>query len=231
MGKSDGITRSRSKEGESYKGFSIISVLAVHHWWNKWDRRYEMSRQYETKREVYYEFCKEGNENRPAQAYKVYPYPKTVEAIKEAIDKMISGEVIYFTDAEREKYVYAPNRKCDWGYGYESLMKILKEHKKADKRMKLLLEDRLDDANFHYEAGELSQEHYDELEKYITDHFTFQEKFEVYTHTKSKPIKDPERLEAHIKSAIEEYFKEHKMDVGDTSVEVKFCKYPYTTHT
>ena len=141
---------------------------------------------------------------------------------------MISGEVIYFTDAEREKYVYAPNRKCDWGYGYESLMKILKEHKKADKRMKLLLEDRLDDANFHYEAGELSQERYDELEKYITDHYTFQEKFEVYTYTKSKPIKDPERLEAHIKSAIEEYFKEHKMDVGDTSVEVRFCKYPYT---
>ena len=137
MGKSDGITRSRSKVGETYKGFSIISVLAVHHWWNQWDRRYEMSRQYETKRETYYEFCKEGDENRPAQAYKVHPYPTTVEATKEAIDKMISGEVIYFTDAEREKYVYSPNRKCDWGYGYESLMKILKEHKKADKRMKL----------------------------------------------------------------------------------------------
>ena len=137
MGKLDGITRSRSKAGETYKGFSIICVLAIHHWWNNYNRRYEMTKQYETKREVYYEFCKEGDENRPAQAYKAHPYPKTVEATKEAIDKMISGEVIYFTDAEREKYVYAPNRKCDWGYGYESLMKILKEHKKADKRMKL----------------------------------------------------------------------------------------------
>lgn len=223
MGKSDGITRSRWKK-ESYKGFSIIGVCAVHHWWNQWDRRYEMSRQYEIKRETYYEFCKEGDENRPSHAYTPHPYVKDIESIKKCIDNFIADGTIYFTDAEREKYVYAPNRKCDWRYGYNSLMKILKEHKKADKRMKLLLEDRLDDANFHYEAGELSQEHYDELEKYITDHNPFNEKFEIYTRTKSKRIKDPKRLEAHIKSAIEEYFREHKIDVGDTSVEVKFCE-------
>jgi len=223
MGKSDGITRSRSKVGETYKGFSIIRVLAIHHWFNQWNRRYEMTKQYETKREVYYEFCKEGDENRPAQAYGgVYPTPKSIETAKEAIDKMLSGEVIYFTDAEREKYVYRPNHKCQWGYGYESLMKILKEHKKADKRMKLLLEDRLDDANFHYEAGELSQEHYDELEKYITDHYTFHEKFEIYTYTKSKRIKDPKQFEAGLKEAVEAYFA--SQGVKDTTAEIKFVE-------
>ena len=103
MSKTDGITRSRNKV-DSYKGFSIIKVLAVYHWYNNYDRRYEMSKQYETKREVYYEFCKEGDENRPAQAYGVYPTPKSVETAKEAIDKMLSGEEIYFTDAEREQF-------------------------------------------------------------------------------------------------------------------------------
>jgi hypothetical protein len=210
--------------GAPYKGYSIIRVTAIHHWYSEYSKCYIMSREYETKRETYYEFCKEGDENSPSKAYTPHPYAKGIIAIKECIDNFIKDDTLYFTDAEREKYVRKPNRKCDWAYGYESLMKILKEHKKADKRMKLLLEDRLDDANFHYEAGELSQEHYDELEKYITDHYTFHEKFEIYTYTKSKRIKDPKRLEAHIKSAIEDYFKEHKMDVGDTSVEVKFCE-------
>ena len=77
MGKSDGITRSRSKV-ESYKGFSIIKVYAVHHWWNSFSKCYEMSNQYITKREVYYEFCKEGDENKPAQAYKVSENPEVL---------------------------------------------------------------------------------------------------------------------------------------------------------
>jgi hypothetical protein len=103
-------------------------------------------------------------------------------------------------------------------------MKLLKEHKKADKRMRILIEDRLDDANFHYESGLLSEQKYDELEEFIADNFQFREKFEIITSTKRGRIKDPERLEAHIKSAIEEYFKEHKMDVGDTTVSVNFIK-------
>ena len=221
MSKIDGISRSRRKV-DTYKGFAIIRVLAVHHWWNSFNKRYEMSSQYETKREVYYEFCKDGEENRPSQAYNVTK--KTKDELKECIDSMISGEVIYFTDAEREKYVYKPNHKCQWAYGYESLMKIVKEHKKADKRMKILLEDRLDDANFHHEAGELSEGNYEALEDYIARNYQFREKFEIYTSTMRKRIKDPKRLEAHIQSAIEEYFKEHNMDVGDTSVEVKFCE-------
>lgn len=223
MSKIDGITRSRWKK-ESYKGFSIIGVCAVQHWYNSYQKRYEMSRQYETKRETYYEFCKEGDENRPSKAYTPYPYVKTIEDIQKCIDNFIKDDSIYFTDAEREKYVYKPNSKCHWAYGYDSLMKLLKEHKKADKRMRILIEDRLDDANFHYESGLLSEQKYDELEEFIADNFQFREKFEIITSTKRGRIKDPERLEAHIKSAIEEYFKEHKMDVGDTSISVNFIK-------
>ena len=223
MSKTDGISRSRRKV-ESYKGFSIIQVTAIHHWFNNYTKKYEMSRQYETKREAYYEFCKGGDENSPSKAYTPYPYVKDIAALKECIDKFIADDSLYFTDAEREKYVYKPNSKCHWAYGYDSLMKLLKEHKKADKRMRILIEDRLTDANFHYESGLLSEQKYDELEKFIADNFQFREKFEVYTSTKRGRIKDPERLEAHIKSAIEEYFKEHKMDVGDTSISVNFIK-------
>lgn len=223
MSKYDGITRSRNKVGE-HNGFSIIKVIATHHWYNPFQHCYEMSKQYETKREVYYEFCKIGDENRPAQAYTPYPAVKKVEDIKICIDNFIKDDSIYFTEAERNKYVSAPNKKCDYGYGYDSLMKIMREHQKATKRIKILLEDRLTDANFHGEAGYLAEERYEEFEKMVTETYQFNEKFEIITNTKCKAINDPERLEAHIKAAIEEYFKEHKIDVGDTSVSVKFIK-------
>ena len=221
MSKTDGITRSRNKV-ESYKGFSIIRVVAVHHWYNNYSKCYEMSRQYETKREVYYEFCKEGDENRPSCAYD--SKSKSVAEAKENIDKFIADDTLFFTDAEREKYVKKPNNKCDYAYGYDSLMKLMREHQKAPKRIQILLEDRLSDANFRHESRLLSELKYDELEEYITNEYQFREKFEIITSTKRGRIKDPKRLEAHIQSAIEEYFKEHKMDVGDTSVVVRFCE-------
>lgn len=217
MSKLDGITKSRSKVGDSYKGFSIIHVIAIHHWYNNFDRCYEMSRQFETKREVYYEFCKVGDENKPSQAYGVTE--KSIAAIKECIDKMLSGEEIYFTDAEREKYIYRPNRKCHWAYGYDSLMQILRQHKKADKRMKILLEDRLDDANFHYEAGLLGNENYKEYEESVIKNFQFREKFEIITHTPKKRLKDPKELLDGLKKVLDEFFKTH-----ETTVEVKFIE-------
>ena len=88
----------------------------------------------------------------------------------------------------------------------------------------MVSEERLHDANFHSEGDILSTCDYAKFEEYVTNTNPFKEKFEVYTFTECKPIKDPKRLEAHIKSAIEEYFKAHKMDVGNTSVEVRFCE-------
>jgi len=219
MSKTDGITRSRWKK-ESYKGFSIIGVCAIHHWYNNYRKCYEMSRAYEIKRETYYEFCKEGDENKPSQAYTPYPYPKDIATIKDCIDRFIKDDTLYFTDAEREKYVYKPNSKCHWAYGYDSLMKLLKEHKKATKRMRILIEDRLEDANFHYESGLLSELKYDELEEFIADNFQFREKFEIITSTKRGRIKDPEKLNEVIQAAVDEALK--KAGVKDTSVSVKF---------
>lgn len=218
MSKYDGITRSRDKV-DTYKGFSIIRVLAVHHWYNNYSKCYEMSRQYETKREIYYEFCKEGDENRPSCAYNV---TAKKDEIKGVIDNFIKDDTLYFTDAEREKYVKQPNRKCDYGYGYDSLMRVMREHQKAPKRIKILLEDRLVDANFHGWAGYLSEGRYKEYEELAADECQLREKFEVYTSTKRKRIKDPKNLEEGINKVISDYLA--SQGIKDTSVVVKFCE-------
>lgn len=203
-----------------YNGFDIIQVTEIRYHKSIWGDGYD--RHWIDKKETHYDFCKEGNDTKPSQAYECWA--SNIAECKECIDNFIKDDSIYFTAEERQKYVKKPNEKCDYGYGYDSLMKIMREHQKADKRIKILLADRLEDANFHTECGFLRDEDYEGFEEYVTKKHQFREKFEVYTFTECKPIKDPERLEAHIKSAIEEYFKAHKMDVGNTSVEVKYCE-------
>ena len=141
---------------------------------------------------------------------------------KECIDNFIKDDSIYFTAEEREKYVYKPNHKCGWVYGYDSLMKLLKEHQKASKRMKILIEDRLTDANFHSESGLLSEGKYDEFTALVRKTFKFREKFEVMTETECKRIKDPKQFEEGLAKVIEEYLK--SQGVKDTSVRVNFIE-------
>lgn len=205
---------------ETYNGYSIIKVTEIEYERSIFDpSRYS---HWPKSKEVHFDFCKEGNEKKPSQDYK--SWAKNVAECKECIDRFIEDNSLYFTAEEREKYVYKPNKKCGYAYGYDSLMKLLKEHQKADKRMKILIEDRLTDANFHSESGLLAEGKYDEFIELVRKTYKFREKFEVYTETECKRIKDPQKLEAHIKSAIEEYFKAHKMDVGNTSVNVRFIE-------
>ena len=211
---------------EVYKGFRIIKTEHITYHRSIWDNT-RFDKHWVDSKDIYFNFCKEGDEKYPSKDYQIGV--KTISDCKEAIDKFLNGEDkgngdIYYTHEEYQKYVKKPNDKCDYAYGYESLMKIMRQHQKADKRMQWFLEERLHDANFHSAASILSDGDYERFENFVADDCKFHEKFEVYTHTKRKPIKDPERLEAHIKSAIEEYFKAHKMDVGNTSVEVKYCE-------
>lgn len=171
-------------------------------------------------KKVHYDFCKEGDEKKPSQDYKVYA--KSVAECMECIDNFIKDDSIYFTAEEREKYVYRPNRKCDWGYGYNSLMKLLKEHQKADKRMKILIEDRLEDANFSSEAGLLANGDYEGYIELVRKDYKFHEKFEVYTETECKRIKDPKQFEDGLAKVISDYLA--SQGVKDTSVNVKFIE-------
>ena len=203
---------------ETYNGYSIIKVTEIEYERSIFDpSRYSS---WPKNKNVHFDFCKEGNEKKPSQHYRAWA--KNVAECKECIDKFIEDNSLYFTAEEREKYVYKPNKKCDYAYGYDSLMKLLKEHQKADKRMKILIEDRLTDANFHSESGLLSEGKYDEFIELVRKTYKFREKFEVYTATECKRIKDPKKFEEGLAKVIADYLA--SQGVKNTSVKVQFCK-------
>ena len=121
---------------ELYKGYRIIKTEDIKYHRCVWNEAY-FDKNWIDSKDVYYNFCKEGNEKLPSQDYIVVA--KTIDDCKEAIDKFLEDDTLYFTKAERTKYVKAPNKKCDYAYGYDSLMKLFKEHRKADKRIKVTL--------------------------------------------------------------------------------------------
>ena len=86
----------------------------------------------------------------------------------------------------------------------------------------IFLEDRLVDANFHGWAGYLSEGRYKEYEELAADECQLREKFEVYTSTKRKRIKDPKNLEEGINKVISDYLA--SQGIKDTSVRVRFCE-------
>lgn len=207
-----------------YKGFYIIQVTRIEYHRSVWNPEY-FDKNWIDHKEVYYNFCKEGNEKYPSKDYQVSA--KNVSDCKEAIDKFLNGDDkgngdIYYTHEEYQKYVKKPNEKCDYGYGYDSLMKIMRQHQKADKRMKWFLEERLEDANFHAECGYLANHDYEGFEAFVTKNNTFNEKFEVYTMTQRKRIKDPKRFEEGLNKAIEDYLA--SQGIKDTSVKVNFIE-------
>lgn len=214
-------TRSGKKTSRNrmttYKGFDIIQVVVIEYYKPSYSDYYT---NIVNKREVHYDFCKEGEGNRPSQAYECWA--SNVAECKECIDNFIKDDTIYFTHEEREKYVYKPNHKCDWAYGYDSLMKLMKEHQKATKRMKILIEDRLEDANFHSECGLLAKGDYDGFIALVTKDYQFHEKFEVYTSTECKRIKDPKQFEEGLAKVITEYLA--SQGVKNTTASVSFVE-------
>jgi hypothetical protein len=207
-----------------YKGFYVIQVAEIEYHRCLWNNSL-FDKNWIDRKEVYYNFCKEGDEKCPSKDYQVAA--KNVEECKEAIDKFLSGDNkdngdIYYTHEEYHKYVKKPNGKCDYAYGYDSLMKLMRQHQKADKRMKWFLEERLHDANFHTAASYLSDCDYDGFEQFVAKDCRFHEKFEVYTHTMRKAIKDPQTLVEGMNKAIADYLA--SQGIKDTSVKVEFCE-------
>ena len=201
-----------------YFGFTIIKVTEIDYARSIFDPS-RFSNLID-KKEIHYDFCKVGDEKYPSKHYNAWA--SNVKECKECIDNFRKDDSIYFTHEEREKYVHKPNRKCDWAYGYDSLMKIMREHQKADKRIKILLEDRLVDANFHSACSYLSKCDYEGFENFVAKDCMFHEKFEIYTHTMRKAIKDPKRFEEGLAKVIADYIE--SQGVKDTSVDVNFIE-------
>ena len=207
-----------------YKGFYVIQVTKIEYHRSMWNPEY-FDKNWIDHKEVYYNFCKEGDEKLPSKDYQVVA--KNVAECKEAIDKFLSGDKkdngdIYYTHEEFQKYVKKPNEKCDYAYGYDSLMKLMRQHQKADKRMRWFIEERLHDANFHTEGDILSTCDYEVFEDYCAQQYAFKEKFEVITRTKRKPIKDPQTLVEGMNKVIADYLA--SQGIKDTSVNVRFIE-------
>jgi len=201
-----------------YNGYRIIKVTDIEYERSIFDpSRYS---DWPKSKMVHFDFCKVGNEKRPSQHYGTWA--SNISECKERIDRFIKDDTLFFTAEEREKYVYKPNRKCSWAYGYDSLMKLLKDHQKADKRMKILIEDRLTDANFHSESGLLARGDYEGYIELVRKTFKFREKFEVMTETECKRIKDPKRFEEGLAKVIGDYLA--SQGVKDTTVNVRFIE-------
>ena len=208
----NGISVKRSTCG-NYRGYTIIKETITEH-----DYFLGLYRSWGTQ-SVNYTFCAEGDEKRPSKHY-IVNGAKTIKAAKDCIDKMLDEDAIYFTEEERQKYVWRPNKKCEWAYGYTSLMKIMRDHQKADKRIKMLLEDRLVDANFHTEAGMLSECDYKGFEDYVTRTYPFSNEMKLVIKTQRKPLKDVDFVLEELKSVIANYLKENGID-GE--VKIKKC--------
>ena len=207
-----------------YKGFYVIQVTKIEYHRSMWNPEY-FDKNWIDHKEVYYNFCKEGDEKLPSKDYQVGA--KNVAECKEAIDKFLSGDNkgngdIYYTHEEFQKYVKKPNEKCDYAYGYDSLMKLMRQHQKADNRMKWFIEERLHDANFHTEGDILSTCDYAKFEEYVTNTNPFKEKFEVCTKTLKKRIKDPQTLVEGMNKVIADYLA--SQGIKDTSVNVRFIE-------
>ena len=209
---------------EVYNGYRIIKVTKIEYHRYRWNPEY-FDENWIDHKKVYYDFCKEGDEKKPSQDYKAYA--KNVAECKEAIDKFLSGDNksngdIYYTHEEFQKYVKKPNEKCDYAYGYDSLMKLMRQHQKADKRMRWFIEERLEDANFHAECGLLAKGDYEGFIELVRKDYKFHEKFEVYTETECKRIKDPQTLVEGMNKVIADYLA--SQGVKDTSVNVRFIE-------
>lgn len=155
MSKNSGKTTKRIVVEEDYKGFDIIKVKVTKYWYYAGYYRNTID-----KIETYFTFCAHGNSNRPSMEYDTRS--ATLSEIKEKIDYFIKDNCLYYTAAERNKYIYNPNSKHGWGFSYDDLITLMRAHKKADKRIKQLYEDRLEDANFHSYCGYLAEERYDD---------------------------------------------------------------------
>ena len=201
-----------------YMGYSVIKVTEIQYARSLFNHS-SFSSIIDSKN-VHYDFCKEGDERKPSQHYQAYA--KSVKECEDCIDNFINNKADYFTSAEYDKYVKNPNHKCNYAYGYDSLMRVMREHQKADRRIKILIEDRLTDANFHSACSYLANKDYEGFEKFVAEDCKLPEKFEVYTYTMRKRIKDPKSLVEGLNKVISDYLE--SQGVKDTEVKTKFIE-------
>lgn len=93
--------------------------------------------------------------------------PEDITNAKTQLDRFAIGKIVILSEKERNKWVYNPNQRNEWGFSADDLRKLLKAYKKADKVRQYGYEERLTDANFHSFCSLLSKHKYDACEEWI----------------------------------------------------------------
>lgn len=141
-----------------YNGFFIYRIKTEDRQWDRYLRCYI---DVIIQERIGYRFSKK--ENGPLFEC----YRDSFEDIINCIDEFISGNVYYMAKADRRKYITKPNEECGWGFNKEDCQKFLEEHKKGDMRTRYIIEERLEDANFHTFCGLLCAKDYNGAEEYL----------------------------------------------------------------
>lgn len=145
-----------------YNGFFIYRIVTEV---RQWDRFYRCYTDRIVQERISYRFSKK--ENGPLFEC----YRDSFEDIINCIDEFISGNVYYMTETDRRKYITNPNNDCGWAFNKEDCIRFLKDHKNGSIRTKYIIEERLEDANFHTFCGLLSKREYYKAMKYIEEDY------------------------------------------------------------
>lgn len=138
---------------DTHKGFII--VLSVTRYYNNWG--------FEINSNKHYELCKDDSTTlKPWKraTNRLSTYFTTIENAKSFAEKVIKGEEIVYTDADRAKYVDNYNHRHNWRFNKDTLLATMRMHQKGDRVMKKLMENRLESANFHGYCGDLVNNDY-----------------------------------------------------------------------
>ena len=137
-----------------YNGIMVVQIVT-----------YEYGHDWASSITTHFELCLCDGTPKPFKKAenRLYTYYKTFEAAREAIKQYLNGSLILYTDEQRQKYVHLYLKKHSWGFTRNRLLATMRMHKKGDEVMKLLMEDRLEDANFHDYCGALADRNYDKF--------------------------------------------------------------------
>lgn len=155
------INRTTRQKVEEYKGLLIIREIWEHqHGWHN------------VETSISYFLCKP-DETTPKPwnraTNRLHTWARTIENIKKVADDILSGAKVAYTDADRKKYVSNYNYKHGWGFNKDMLLQTMRMHQNGTPEMKRLMEDRLEDANFHGYCGDLVENNYEKFLKRIED--------------------------------------------------------------
>ena len=163
---------------EHYKGYVILRVECR-----------SCSFDYSTK----YRFCKDGDISKRSQWDAGWYCSR--EGAKEVIDNIVDKGTVSLTTSEYKRWVLDPCAKAGYGWGYQSLKKIVKNYNKANDRRKVGYIEMFHNANYHSFANALEDGDKKALEEQLEDANHFREKFEVMLNIKDRNFTDEEGRE------------------------------------